>query len=182
VFAGLRPGLSLIAQPEQAVKVALRTLGRRHRALRAEIAELDALIAPLVAQINPALLALNGVGPDSVGQLLVTAGQNPERLRRHAFGGCVRDALRCGPIPASSGRTHRHRLNRGGDRQANTALYRVGLSRMRWDLRTRAYVERRTAEGLSKKDIIRCLKRLTAREVYYVLRQPTSTSPDQGLP
>lgn len=179
VCAGLRPDLSLIAQPEQAVKVALRTLGRRHRALRAEIAELDALIAPLVAQINPALLALNGVGPDSAGQLLVTAGQNTERLRSDgAF------AMLCGvaPIPASSGRTHRHRLNRGGDRQANAALYRVVLSRMRWDLRTRAYVERRTAEGLSKKDIIRCLKRLTAREVYYVLRQPTSTSPDQGLP
>jgi transposase len=179
VCAGLRPDLSLIAQPEQAVKVALRTLGRRHRALRAEIAELDALIAPLVAQINPALLALNGVGPDSAGQLLVTAGQNTERLRSDgAF------AMLCGvaPIPASSGRTHRHRLNRGGDRQANAALYRVVLSRMRWDLRTRAYVERRTAEGLSKKDIIRCLKRLTAREVYYVLRQQTSTSPNQGLP
>ena len=74
------------------------------------------------------------------------------------------------PIPASSGKTHRHRLNRGCDRQANAALYRVTLSRMRWDPRPRAYVERRTKEGLSKKDIIRCLKRMIARELYYVLR------------
>ncbi|SEK50611.1 Transposase IS116/IS110/IS902 family protein, partial [Blastococcus sp. DSM 46786] len=85
-------------------------------------------------------------------------------------------AMLCGaaPIPASSGRTHRHRLNRGGDRQANAALYRVALCRMRWDPRTRAYVERRTQEGLSKKDIIRCLKRMIARELYYVLR-PTQS-------
>ena len=88
----------------------------------------------------------------------------------------------CGaaPIPASSGRTHRHRLNRGGDRQANAALYRIVLCRMRWDARTRAYVERRTKEGLSKKDIIRCLKRLIAREVYYLLvpaRQTATSAP-----
>jgi transposase len=106
------------------------------------------------------------------GQLLVTAGQNADRLRSEpAF------AMLCGaaPIPASSGKTNRHRLNRGGDRQANAALYRVVLCRMRWDPRTRAYVERRTTEGLSKKDIIRCLKRMIARELYYVLRpaQPT---------
>ncbi|MDP5184576.1 transposase, partial [Blastococcus sp. BMG 814] len=71
-------------------------------------------------------------------------------------------------------RTHRHRLNRGGDRQANAALYRVALCRMRWEPRTRAYVERRTKEGLSKKDIIRCLKRMIARELYYVLRPAQS--------
>jgi transposase len=120
----------LIGEPEQAAKVALRALGRRHAALSAEIAELEALIAPLVEQINPELLALNGVGPDSAGQLLITAGQNTERLRSEgAF------AMLCGvaPIPASSGKTNRHRLNRGGDRQANAALYRVVLSRMRWD-------------------------------------------------
>jgi len=83
----------------------------------------------------------------------------------------------CGvaPIPASSGKTNRHRLNRGGDRQANAALYRVVLSRMRWDQRTRAYVARRTTEGLSKKEIIRCLKRPIAREIYYLLRQPAAT-------
>jgi len=169
VCAALRPDLSAVGEPEQAVKVALRMLGRRHAALRAEIADLDALITPLIATINPALLALNGVGPDSAGQLLVTAGQNTDRLRSEgAF------AMLCGvaPIPASSGKTNRHRLNRGGDRQANAAIYRVVLSRMRWDRRTQAYVQRRTAEGLSKKETIRCLKRLIARELYYVLRQP----------
>ncbi|NMM32429.1 MAG: IS110 family transposase [Phycicoccus sp.] len=167
--AGLRPDLTAVGEPEQAVKVALRMLGRRHAALRAEITDLDALITPLIATINPALLALNGVGPDSAGQLLVTAGQNTDRLRSEgAF------AMLCGvaPIPASSGKTTRHRLNRGGDRQANAAIYRVVLSRMRWDQRTQAYVQRRTTEGLSKKEIIRCLKRLIARELYYVLRQP----------
>ena len=130
---------------------------------------LDALLTPLVAQINPALTAANGVGTDVAGQLLVTAGDNPDRLRSEAA-----FAALCGvsPIPASSGRTHRHRLNRGGDRQANAAIYRVVLCRMRWDPRTRAYVQRRTAEGLSKKDIIRCLKRLIARELYYLITSP----------
>jgi len=166
--AGLRPDLTAVDEPEQTVKAALRALGRRHAALRVEIADLDALITPLIATINPALLALNGVGPDSAGQLLVTAGQNTDRLRSEgAF------AMLCGvaPIPASSGKTRRHRLNRGADRQANAAIYRVVLSRMRWDLGTQAYVQRRTTEGLSKKEIIRCLKRLIARELYYVLRQ-----------
>jgi len=167
--AALRPDLRAAADPEQAVKIALRALARRHAALTGEIVDLDAVIAPLVEAINPRLLELNGVGTDVAGQLLVTAGQNTERLRSEAA-----FAMLCGvaPIPASSGKTHRHRLNRGGDRQANAALYRVVLSRMRWDPRTRAYVARRTTEGLSKKDIIRCLKRLIAREIYYVLRAP----------
>ncbi len=165
--AALRPDLARIGEPEQAVKAALRSLARRHLELSEEIAELDALIEPLVADINPDLLARTGVGADVAGQLLVTVGQNAERLRSEpAF------AMLCGaaPIPASSGKTHRHRLNRGGDRQANAALYRVVLCRMRWDPRTRAYVARRTKEGLSKKDIIRCLKRMIARELYYLLR------------
>ena len=165
--AGLRPDPARIGEPEQAAKTALRALARRHAALTAEIDDLDALIGPLVAAINPELLQCTGVGADVAGQLLVTAGQNADRLHSEpAF------AMLCGaaPIPASSGKTHRHRLNRGGDRQANAALYRVVLCRMRWDPRTRAYVERRTKEGLSKKDIIRCLKRMIARELYYVLR------------
>ena len=97
---------------------------------------------------------MNGVGVDVAGQLLVTAGGNPDRVRSEAA-----FAMLCGvaPLPASSGKTRRHRLNRGGDRQANAALYRVTLCRLRWDPRTRAYAERRTAEGLSKKEIIRCL-------------------------
>ena len=164
---GLRPDPSRIGEPEQAVKTALRALARRHTALSEEIDDLDALIEPLVAAINPELLERTGVGADVAGQLLVTAGENSDRLHSEpAF------AMLCGaaPIPASSGKTNRHRLNRGGDRQANAALYRVVLCRMRWDPRTRAYVERRTKEGLSKKDIIRCLKRMIARELYFVLR------------
>jgi transposase len=145
--AALGPDLGRIEEPEQATKAALRTLARRHAQLTTEINELDAQLAPLVEQINPALNAANGVGIDVAGQLLVTAGDNPERLRSEAA-----FAALCGvsPIPASSGRTHRHRLNRGGDRQANAAIYRVVLCRMRWDPRTRAYVEtpheRRTVE------------------------------------
>lgn len=166
VCAGLRPALAQVGEPEQAAKVSLRSLARRHTALSQEIAELDALIEPLVTSINPRLLQLVGVGPDNAGQLLITAGQNASRLRSEAS-----FAMLCGvaPIPASSGRTNRHRLNRGGDRQANAALYRIALSRLRWDERTQAYMARRTAEGLSKKEVIRCLKRLIAREIYYVI-------------
>jgi transposase len=175
--AALRPDPARASDPEQAAKIALRALARRHAALTEEIDDLDAPIGPLVAEINPELIACNGVGADVAGQLLVTAGQNADRLHSEpAF------AMLCGaaPIPASSGRTHRHRLNRGGDRQANAALYRVVLCRMRWDPRTRAYVERRTKEGLSKKDIIRCLKRMIARELYYVLRPATPADKPAG--
>jgi transposase len=119
---------------------------------------------------TPRLLALVGVGTEVAGQLLTTAGANPQRMRSEAA-----FAHLCGvaPIPASSGKTIRHRLNRGGDRGANNALYTVVLSRMRCDPRTRAYFDRRTAEGLSKNDIIRCLKRYLARELYQALLTPT---------
>jgi transposase len=164
--SALRPDLTRIGDPEQATKAALRVLARRHAALTAEISDLDTLIEPLVTAINPALTATFGVGADCAGQLLVTVGQNPERLRSEgAF------AMLCGvaPLPASSGKTTRHRLNRGGDRQANAAIYRITLVRMRHDPRTRAYVQRRLTEGLSKLEIIRCLKRMIARELYYLL-------------
>ncbi len=181
---GVRHGLNitrLIAtcanlQPDQAdaaipaVAVALRSLAHRHQNLSTEIANLDELLEPLVAAINPALLAANGVGPDVAGQLLVSAGENHDRLASEAA-----FAMLCGAasIPASSGKTTRHRtrhrLNCGGDRQANTALYRVVLVRLRWDPRTRDYMQRRTKEGMSKKEIIRCLKRYVARELYQPL-------------
>lgn len=166
----LRPDTTRIGQPDQAVKTALRSLARRHTTAQQEITELDQLITGLIETINPALLDLTGVGPDIAGQLLVTAGQNPARIHSEAA-----FAMLCGvaPIPASSGQTHRHRLNRGGDRQANSALYLIVINRLRWDQRTHAYVTKRTADGLTKKDIIRCLKRLIAREVYYTLR-PTA--------
>jgi len=120
----------------------------------------------LVIAASPRLIALPGVGTEVAAQLLTTIGDNPERLHSEAA-----FAHLCGvaPIPASSGRTHRHRLNRGGDRAANNALYIVVLGRLRYDSRTRAYAERRTTEGLSKPEIIRCLKRYVAREVFAVL-------------
>ncbi len=129
----------------------------------------DDLLDPLVAAINPGLVAANGVGTDVAGQLLVTAGHNHDRLASEAA-----FAMLCGaaPIPASSGKTHRHRLNRSGDRQANKALYRVVICRLRWDPHTRAYMERRTKDGLSKKEIIRCLKRYVARELYKLITTP----------
>jgi transposase len=164
--ANLRPDRTDAATPTTAVKIALRSLARRHQQLSIEIADLDELLEPLVAAINPDLVAVNGVGADVAGQLLVTAGENHDRLTSEAG-----FAMLCGvaPIPASSGKTTRHRLNRGGDRQANAALYRVVLCRLRWNPRTRAYAERRTKEGLSKKEIIRCLKRYIARELYQII-------------
>lgn len=170
--AAANPNTVEVADPAVAAVIALRSLARRHQQLSIEIADLDTLITPLIATINPSLLELNGVGPDVAGQLLVTAGANTDRLHSEAA-----FAMLCGasPLPASSGKTNRHRLNRGGDRQANAALYRVTLSRLRWDKRTQAYVDRRTKEGKSKKEIIRCLKRYIAREIYELLNPPEPT-------
>ena len=177
-LAGLRPGPDL-SDPLAATKAALRRLARRHQALDTEISELDAEITPLVTRAAPELLKIFGVGPETAGQLLASAGDNPERLRSEAA-----FAHLCGvaPIPASSGRTHRHRLNRGGDRAANSALYTIVLVRMRHDERTRAYVDRRTTQGLSKKEIIRCLKRFVAREIYRVLTTPPQEQTTQTTP
>ena len=160
--------------PLQATKTSLRSIARRYQQLSVEIAELDDILDALVADTAPRLVALNGVGTDVAGQLLVTAGDNPDRLRSDAAFSHL-----CGasPIPASSGRTNRHRLNRGGDRAANAALYRLVLCRLRWDPRTRAYAERRTKEGLTKPEIIRCLKRYVAREIYQELTRPPLDHP-----
>ncbi|MEO3828371.1 IS110 family transposase [Actinomadura sp. B10D3] len=168
--ANLRPDRADAASVATAAKIALRSLARRHQQLSDEIGDLDELLEPLVAMINPDLVAAHGVGTDVAGQLLVTAGHNHARLRSEAA-----FAMLCGaaPIPASSGRTTRHRLNRGGDRHANAALYRVVPCRLRWDPRTRAYMQRRTKEGMSKKEIIRCLKRYIARELYQIITAPS---------
>ena len=163
--ARLRPGHQL-GDPAQATKTALRRLARRHQHLSQEISEADHDITQLVGEAAPDLLTLRGVGPEVAGQLLTSADDNPDRITSEA-----KFAHLCGaaPVPASSGRTHRHRLNRGGDRHANNALYIVVLNRLRYDPRTRAYAERRTQEGLSKPEIIRCLKRYVAREIHHVL-------------
>ncbi|MFD8480530.1 IS110 family transposase [Kitasatospora sp. NPDC059673] len=161
------------ADPAQAARTALRRLARRYQYLSEEIAEADAGLKPLVARAAPELIALPGVGTETAAQFLITAGDNPERLRSEAS---FAHLCAAAPIPAGSGRTNRHRLNRGGDRQANNALHTIALVRMRYDDRTKDYVARRTAEGMSKKDILRCLKRFIAREVYKHLTRP-STAP-----
>ena len=152
-----------------AAKRALRSLARRHQALSAEIAALDGELRALCAAANPALLAAHGVGPDTAAALLIAAGDNPHRLHSEAS-----FAALCGasPLPASSGQTTRHRLNRGGNRHANQALWRITMVRLRSDERTQAYAARRRSEGKTTRDIIRCLKRHIAREIHRLLTNP----------
>jgi transposase len=161
------------ADPTTATKLALCELARRYQALTAEIQRLDSALQPLTTATAPTLVRVYGVGAEVAGALLVTAGDNPTRLRNEAA-----FAHLCGaaPLPASSGRTDRHRLNRGGDRQANNALWRIVLVRMRRDQRTKDYVARRTAQGLSTKEIMRCLKRFVAREVYKAIMSDLAAS------
>jgi len=172
--ARLRPA-GEVADPEHATKTALRRLARRHQFLSEEISDADAELRTLVTAVAPGLVAPGLVGTQVAGQILTTVGDNRERLHSEAS-----FAHLCGvaPIPASSGRTRRHRLNRGGDRAANNALYIVVLGRLRYDPRTKAYAARRTAEGLSKPEIIRCLKRYVAREIYNAVQEtnPLKTS------
>jgi len=165
VAARFRPG-NAPEDVEAATRFALRSVARRYQVLSEEIAELDAHLDRLVAQAAPELVSLPGIGTDSAATLLIVAGDNPQRLRSEAS-----FASLCGvsPIKASSGKVVRHRLNRGGNREANRALYMVCLARMRRDHRTKEYVARRTQEGKSKREIIRCLKRYIAREAYRVL-------------
>ena len=165
VAARFRPGNDP-EDVEAATRFALRSVARRYEVLSEEIAELDAHLDRLVAQAAPELVSLPGIGTDSAATLLIVACDNPQRLRSEAS-----FASLCGvaPIEASSGKVVRHRLNRGGNREANRALYMVCLARMRRDQRTKEYVARRTQEGKSKREIIRCLKRYIAREAYRVL-------------
>jgi transposase len=160
--AGLRPNPD--GDPVvYATKLAMQTLGRRVLDIDADCARLHGELAALVAKTAPSLVELHGVGPHTAAMLLVAAGDNAQRIHSEAA-----FAHLCGaaPIHASSGKTIRHRLNRGGNRQANHALWRIVLTRMSSDPRTRAYVERRSAQGLSRREIMRVLKRYVAREVY----------------
>jgi transposase len=146
--------------------LALRSLARRCQALLTEIGGLEQQMLARATATNPALLAIRGVGPVVGAQLLITAGDNPDRLRSSAS-----FAALCGtaPIPVSSGRTDRHRLSRGGDRQANTALHQIVLNRMTHDTSTRAYRDSRLTKGWTKKAVYRALKRAVVREVYRAL-------------
>jgi transposase len=152
------------ADPDVAMRHVLRSLARRWLELHEEIKVHTKRLKALTTAAAPALVESFGIGPDIAGELLVAAGDNTDRVRSDAA-----FAKLCGvcPVPTGSGMTGgRHRLNRGGNRQANSALYRAVIVRMRWHAPSIAYVERRTAEGLTKKEIIRCLKRYLAREVY----------------
>jgi transposase len=165
--SAFRPGAGL--DVHAVTKRTLRMLARRAAALEEEINEIDVSLTTLVDETAPALLARVGVGTDTASALLVAAGDNPGRLRNEAT-----FAHLCGasPIDASSGTQQRHRLNRGGDRQANSALWKIVITRMVYDPRTRDYIDRRTKDGLTKKEAIRCLKRYIAREVYNHLPRP----------
>jgi transposase len=149
-----------------AVIYVLQLRARRIRSLASEITELQQRITTAVTATAPQLMAVTGIGPDTAATLLVTAGDNPHRLTTEAA-----FAALCGvnPVEASSGKTHRLRLNRGGDRQANAALFRAVLIRLRWHPPTRNYLQRRTAEGRTKREVIRCLKRYLARTIYKII-------------
>ena len=143
--------------------IVIRDLAKRIQGLNSEIRSIDRTLTDLVTDTAPSLLDLYGVGVDTAASLLVAAGDNPNRLKSERSW-----AHLCGvtPVPASSGKTTRHRLNRGGDRQANSALYRIVLTRMSSHDETRAYVARRRTEGRSTAEIMRCLKRYVARQVF----------------
>ena len=165
-----------VASPTSASKTALKSLATRHLALQAELRILERHIDQLTSETVPDLRRRFGVGPDSAAALLVAAGCSPERLRSEAS-----FSMLCGssPVPASSGQVKRHRLNRGGDRQANSALHRIVMARLRWHPATKAYMAKRRLEGKSKAEVVRCLKRYVAREIYAVL---TSGTPHQADP
>lgn len=161
------------SEAQRTVVYTLRLLANRILALKAECYELHKRLRALVTRHAPQLLDRPGVGPDSAAALLIAAGDNPERLRQEGS-----YAALCGvsPVEASSGNTQRRRLNRGGDRQANAALYRITLSRLRWDAATQEYLRRRLGEGKTRRETIRCLKRYIAREIYGLLRVPAATT------
>jgi transposase len=165
----LRPGTS--TGVTAAAKTALVSIARRWIAAQAEIDVLDVALKELVEAVAPELVAMRGVGIDTAGALLVAAGDNPERMRSEAA-----FAALCGtsPVDASSGKVVRRRLNQGGNREANSALWRIVLVRLSVDQPTKDYMARRTAEGRSKREIMRCLKRYVARQVFNVMRpKPT---------
>lgn len=176
-LAALRPG-AMISTTASA-KTALRALARRWLALDTEIREHDAALEELVRKRAPALMEAPGISTLTITEMLIVLGDNPERIRSEAA-----FAKLCGvcPVPASSGKTTRHRLNRGGNRRANAALYRVAITRMRSHPPTLAYIRRRTAEGKSPREIRRCLKRYIAREIFHHLcaKQPPTALASKG--
>lgn len=169
VLARSRPRTSG-SNPEDVARVSLKRLALRYSAMSTEITAIDEQLQALVRSVNPRLLTLNGVGAVTAAALLAAAGDNPERL---ASKGAFAALAGVAPIQASSGQRVRHRLSRGGNRHANNALHRIVLLRIRHrEPRTIAYFARRRSEGLTDRDIIRCLKRHIANEVYAALLDP----------
>jgi len=173
IAAAYRPDLTQLHDPLHATKLALRTLAQRVHHLDAEITSADKALAALTKQACPTLLALRQVGPQTAARLIITAGENITRMHSEA---AFAKLTGVAPLPASSGKTTRHRLNRGGDRHANSALYMIATGRMKNHPPTQAYVQRRRAEGLSNPEIIRCLKRHLARSIYRALRNDLMTT------
>jgi transposase len=167
-----------LTSPEAAVRYSLASLAQRWLQLEKEISEHDRQLTRLTRAAAPRLVEACGIGAVTAAELLITFGDNFNRIHSEAA-----FAKMCGvcPIPASSGRTDQHRLNRGGNRQANAALYRVVINRMRWHEATKAYVARRRSDGLSKRDIIRCLKRFVAREAYGLVMAGVGRLPEGEL-
>ncbi len=163
-----RPDSTGFRTPLGAAKIALKRLAKRYVDLDDEVSELDDMIDAILADAAPLLVQLKCVGAQSAAQLMVTVGDNPERIRSEAS-----FAMLCGvaPVPVSSGMTYRRRLNRGGDRQANSAIRIIAIGRLRTDERTKEYVAKKMSEGHTKMEAIRCLKRYIAREVYYVIKR-----------
>jgi transposase len=161
------PSDAALDDPTAGARRMLRRLARRIQLLDEEIAEANNELDVILTEHAPNLLAITGVGTEAAGQILTTAGENIDRLQSEAS-----LARLCGvaPIPASSGNTTRHRLHRGGDRGANSAIHLVVVNRLRWHGPTRHYLARRTQEGKTKKEIIRCLKRAVIRELYRALQ------------
>ena len=172
VCARLRPHTGRLADPAQAAKAALRSLGRRIAHLSAEAADLEGRLDRLVAVAAPTTLSRLGCGTHHTAALLVAAGENIDRLGSEAS---FAHLCAAAPVPASSGRTVRHRLNFSGNRDANRALHMIVVVRLRYCERTRTYLNRRVAEGKTKKEAIRCLKRFVARELYRTLRADLAT-------
>jgi transposase len=168
----LRPDHNRLHEPAQAAKLALRSLARRVNQLEQEIEQLDQQLEGLVTAAAPRTVQLFGVGTQAASQLLITAGQNIDRLHSEAAFAKICGAA---PIQASSGRTTRHRLDYGGDRQANRALHMIAVCRLRYCDHTRTYAARRTADGLNRREILRCLKRYIARQTYHTLHADLET-------
>lgn len=169
--AALRPGQ--ITSPTASAKLALRAIARRWLVLHDEIRAHDQDLDRMVSEKAPELMRSHGISTMTIAEMLILVGDNPERIKSEAA-----LAKMCGvcPIPASSGKTNRMRLNRGGNRQANAALYRVAIVRMRDDAQTKAYAAKRTAEGKTRREIVRCIKRYLVREIYHALCASLATT------